>query len=173
MPTHSSEVDTTTLRGLGPTAFKAAMARFASGVTIVTTHDADGTPRGFTASSFCSVSLDPPLVLVCLAKSASSYPAFRDCDRFAVSVLRAEQTGLARRFAEKGADKFTHGRFVAGTSGVAVVDDALALVECTAEHRYEAGDHVILVGRVEHADAGSGSPAVYFDRGFSTLSERR
>jgi flavin reductase ActVB len=171
-PAHPSNVDETTRTGLDRSAFTEAMSRFASGVTIVTTVDAAGGAHGFTASSFCSVSLDPPLVLVCLARSANSYPVFAGCERFSVSVLRAEQADLALRFARTGTDKFGHGRFVTGAGGVSVVDGALALVECTAERVYEAGDHIILLGRVRHARVDEGSPAIYFNRSFSTLAEQ-
>ena len=92
-------------------AFREAMARFPAGVTIVTTADRAGRPRGFTASSFCSVSLDPPLVLVCLARSAESYPVFDTCDRFAVSMLGEDDADLAHRFATRRPDKFAVDRF--------------------------------------------------------------
>ena len=169
MPVHSPDAALTATEGLDVAAFKAAMARFASGVTIVTTRDPDGVRHGFTASSFCSVSLDPPLVLVCVARSATSYPAFAACERFAVSVLRAEQTELASRFARKGEDKFGGGGFVPGGTGQPVVAGALAVAECAATSRFDAGDHVILVGRVLRADATEGTPAVYFNRNFSEL----
>ncbi|MGW5577575.1 flavin reductase family protein [Micromonospora chokoriensis] len=168
-PVHSSDLDETTRRDLDRSTFTAAMSRFASGVTIVTTVDSAGVAHGFTASSFCSVSLEPPLVLVCLARSANSFPAFATCDRFAVSVLRAEQADLAMRFARKGADKFAQGRFVLAAGGVTVVDGALALVECTTERIDEAGDHVILLGRVRQARVDDGKPAIYFNRAFGTL----
>lgn len=86
--------------------FRAAMAQLAGGVVVVTTEDADGRPYGFTATSFCSVSMDPALVLVCLAETSSSYEAFMDCRGFAVSLLGQEQRALATRFATTGADKF-------------------------------------------------------------------
>ncbi|MET8833223.1 flavin reductase family protein [Micromonospora sp. NPDC004540] len=171
-PVHSSNVDDTTRPGLDRSAFTEAMSRFASGVTIVTTVDPDGVAHGFTASSFCSVSLDPPLVLVCLARSANSYAAFAGCDRFSVSVLRADQADLALRFARRGTDKFSNGRFVTGTGGVAAVDGALALLECTSDRTFDAGDHVILLGRVHHARVDEGSPAIYFNRTFRTLVDR-
>lgn len=91
---------------VAPEEFRAAMARFPSGVVVVTTRCQDGTPRGFTASSFCSVSLEPPMVLVCLANSADSAWSFARCDRFAVSVLTPVHQPLALRFATKGSDKF-------------------------------------------------------------------
>lgn len=153
-------------------AFRDAMARFPSGVTIVTTHDKAGTPRGFTSSSFCSVSADPPLVLVCLARSANSFPVFNRADHFAVSVLGCDHAEIAMRFATKSADKFAAGGFVATSTGALVVDRALAALECVTENQYDGGDHVIILGRV-HAvllSHGDGSPAVYVNRSFTTLS---
>ncbi|MDQ3760611.1 MAG: flavin reductase family protein [Actinomycetota bacterium] len=151
-------------------AFRDAMARFPSGVTIVTTHDESGMPQGFTASSFCSVSAEPPLVLVCLAKSANCYPVFAHNDRFAISFLQADHVNLARRFASKSADKFACGGFVRTPRGATVLEEALAVVECSVYSRHEAGDHMIMVGEVEQVLlADRRSPAVYFDRAFSTI----
>lgn len=146
------------------------MARFPSGVTIVTTQDETGKPHGFTASSFCSVSVEPPLVLVCLAKAANSYPVFARIDRFAISILRADQADLARRFANRNVDKFGCGGFVHTPLGSVVLQEALAVVECSVVSRYEGGDHVIMVGGVEQvALTDRNHPAVYFDRSFSTV----
>lgn len=152
------------------TAFRDTMARFPSGITIVTTSDESGRPYGFTASSFCSVSAEPPLVLVCLAKSAKSYPVFAGNDRFAISILHADQVNLARRFASRGADKFAEGRFIRTSGGGTVLEDALAVIECSVYRRYEGGDHMILVGEVQRLSLGEWRrPAVYFDRAFSTV----
>ncbi|MFF0038878.1 flavin reductase family protein [Streptomyces mirabilis] len=149
--------------------FKQAMASFPSGVTIVTTTDADGKWWGFTASSFCSVSMDPPLVLVCLARSAECHPVFEQAERFAVHVIGPEHTDLAVRFATRGADKFGDGDFVADERGIPVLQQAHVVLNCTAHARNDGGDHTILVGRVDEAVLGGGHPAVYFRRGFHTL----
>ncbi|MGW3283253.1 flavin reductase family protein [Streptomyces sp. NPDC001002] len=150
--------------------FRAAMARFPSGVVVVTTCCEDGTPRGFTASSFCSVSLEPPMVLVCLATSADSAPAFECCDRFAVSVLAPVHRPLATRFATKGADKFASGGLGLSPAGLPTVDRALSELDCTAHARHPAGDHTVLIGRVTGVRLGEGSPMVYYDRAFRTLA---
>ncbi len=153
-----------------PDGFRAAMASFPTGVTIVTTHDPEGLPYGFTANSFCSVSLEPPMVLVCLAKAAHSFPVFSGCRQFAVSILQAHHTELARRFASKRADKFAQGRFVRTTNGLTVVDDAVAVLECDLHQQHEAGDHVILVGLVHTVRmAPARTPVLYVDRSFGTV----
>lgn len=147
-----------------------AMARVPAGVALVTAHDRSGVPHGFTASSFVSVSMEPPLALVCLARTANSFPVFDSCSEFAVSVLREDHTGLAMRFARKSADKFAGGEFIRTARGGTVLDGALAVVECTVHERYPAGDHIILLGEVQSVHAEQkGVPAVYVDRGFAAL----
>jgi flavin reductase ActVB len=150
--------------------FRAAMSRFPAGVVIVTTRGDNGAPHGFTASSFCSVSLEPPLVLVCLATSANCHAVFSKASEFAVSILRGGQEDLAQRFATKSADKFSGGGFAATPKGLCVVEEALAVVECSVYMRAEAGDHMIILGLVERVGLSDpGMPVVYFNRGFSTL----
>ncbi|MFJ5259273.1 flavin reductase family protein [Streptomyces sp. NPDC088387] len=150
--------------------FRAAMARFPSGVVVVTTRCHDGTPRGFTASSFCSVSLDPPMILVCLANSADSATSFGGCDRFAVSVLSPVHRPLAERFATKGVDKFGSGGMRLSPDGLPTVERALSELDCVIHARHPAGDHVVLIGRVTGVRLGEGPPMVYYDRAFRTLA---
>ncbi|NYF59549.1 flavin reductase family protein [Micromonospora purpureochromogenes] len=170
MRSTDSTISDNGVRPVDPAAYREAMARFPSGVAIVTTHDEDGTPYGFTASSFCSVSLDPPLVLVCLARSANSFPVFQRSRHFAVSFLRSHHVDLAKRFASKSPDKFGAGGFVRTDGGATVLREALAAVECVIDSRHVAGDHVILVGGVQRVVLpDDGSPVVYFDRGFRAL----
>ncbi|WKK21828.1 flavin reductase family protein [Streptomyces olivoreticuli] len=155
--------------GYGLDEFRATMARFASGVVVATTRDADGNPHGFTASSFCSVSLDPPLVLVCLARTANSYEAFRSSSACAISILAEDQVGVARRFATKGGDKFGEGGFVELPNGSLGVSGALGVLECSVRDRHAAGDHVILVAEVRGIERGEGGPMVYFGGAFHRL----
>ncbi|MEU7587821.1 flavin reductase family protein [Micromonospora sp. NPDC049230] len=150
--------------------YRDAMARFPTGVAIVTTHDESGTPYGFTANSLCSVSLHPPMLLVCLAHAANSYPVFASSGTFAVSILGAHHTQLARRFAGKGVDKFAAGGFERTAGGATVLGDAASVLECEVHSRHTAGDHMILVGAVRDVRVtGDTEPAVYFDRGFHHL----
>ncbi|MGW8886185.1 flavin reductase family protein [Streptomyces sp. NPDC055749] len=150
-------------------AFRAAMAQLAGGVVVVTTEDAEGQPRGFTATSFCSVSMDPPLVLVCLAKTSSSYQVFTECRGFAVSLLRDEQSSLATRFARSGGDKFRAEGIATTPRLLPAVADALVVLDCAVHARHPAGDHIILVGAVRHVVPGRGEPLVYYDRAFRQL----
>ncbi|MEU9475151.1 flavin reductase family protein [Streptomyces sp. NPDC048191] len=153
-----------------PEEFRDAMARFPSGVVVVTARCEDGTPRGFTASSFCSVSLEPPLVLVCLADAADSAAVFASCDHFVVSVLAPEHQPLALLFATKGADKFSDALLRPSPAGLPAVHQAPVQLDCAAYARYPAGDHTILVGRVTGVRLGEGTPMVYCDRKFRTLT---
>jgi flavin reductase ActVB len=158
---------------VAPPAFRAAMSRFATGVTVVTTRDEENRPYGFTASSFCSVSLDPPLILVCLARTANSFQVFARSPRFAVSILQAQHAEVAARFATKRADKFDGCIIAPSPSGLPVVAQALAVVECELRNRHEAGDHIIMVGQVYGVQLSEGSPMVYFERAFHRLASQR
>ncbi|WP_188190212.1 flavin reductase family protein [Nonomuraea sp. SYSU D8015] len=153
-----------------PHTFRSAMAAFASGVTVITTTDEDAKPYGFTATSFCSVSLSPPLLLVCLAQTANCYPVFASCARFAVSMLRDGQDEVALRFATTRADKFGSGIVSRTPAGLPVIDSALCAIECSIQDRYDAGDHMLLLGRVDWVQFQNGAPLIYFNRAFHRLS---
>lgn len=142
-------------------AFRNALGCFATGVTIATTCDADGAPIGVTASSFNSVSLDPPLVLWSLAKSAQSRAAFRRSGHFAVHVLAASQEALSNRFARSGEDKFAGVDWRAGELGSPLLDEFAARFECRTRHEYEGGDHVILVGEVVAFESRDVAPLLF------------
>ncbi|OLT16172.1 flavin reductase [Pseudonocardia sp. CNS-139] len=150
--------------------FREAMSTFPSGVTIVTTADPDGRWWGFTATSFCSVSMDPPLVLVCLADTAECHPAFTAAERWNVHVIHPDHADLAARFATRGADKFTDAGFVPDGNGVPVLERTCVTLNCTLHARHPGGDHTILLGRVERTRVGDELPAVYFRRGFHELT---
>jgi flavin reductase ActVB len=150
-------------------AFREVMATFPSGATIVTTVDPADRWWGFTATSFCSVSIDPPLVLFCLARSAQCHPAFQRATRWAVHIVGRDHAELAMRFADRGADKFAGAGFVSGTRGVPVLPDVCAILECSRHAQYPGGDHTILVGRVDAARVGTGQPVTYVRRAFHDL----
>lgn len=146
--------------------FRDVVGTFPTGVTVVT---APG-PAGLTTNAFSSVSLDPPLVLVCFDNGSRTLPAVRECGRFAVNVLRAGQEDLAAVFASKAvaAEKFaavTH----TVEHGVPVLDDALAWIACEVVELVDAGDHTIGIGRVTALEAFEGEPLVFFRGGYGTL----
>ncbi|QIX53555.1 flavin reductase family protein [Rhodococcus sp. DMU1] len=148
-------------------AFREAMARFPSGVTIVTTVDEEGRQRGFTASSFCSVSMDPQLVLVCLATGAECHDGFERADTWLIHIAGMEHEAIVRRFAIRGADKFAGNDFTPHASGLPHLADAPVVLECRAHARYPGGDHTILVGEVVSVGLGDRAPVVYYDRTFT------
>jgi flavin reductase ActVB len=151
--------------------FRDAMAMFPSGITIVTTTDEDGRWWGFTASAFCAVSADPPLVLVCLASSAECHPVFERAQKWVVHIIHSEHVDLALRFATRGADKFADAAFTADADGLPILADPCVMLRCSLFARYDGGDHTILVGHVDQARVDTGQPpAVYFRRGFRPMS---
>jgi flavin reductase (DIM6/NTAB) family NADH-FMN oxidoreductase RutF len=145
--------------------FRAALGMFPTGVTIVTARDARGHRVGLTASSFNSVSLDPPLVLWSLSQRAGSLPAFAGGSHYAINVLAAEQRSLAQRFASPHADRFAGLAFREGVGGAPILEGAAAVFECFNRSRYEEGDHVIFVGEVEHCEHRPGAVPLVFHGG--------
>jgi flavin reductase (DIM6/NTAB) family NADH-FMN oxidoreductase RutF len=151
-------------------ALRDALGRFATGVTIVTTADpVSGEPVGFTANSFTSVSLEPPILLVCLAHTAASYALFKASETFAVNVLAAEQVETAKVFARRGADKFAAVGWHPGARGAPLIDGSLARFDCAMHERVTAGDHDVLLGRVLGFSRHDGRALVYHSGGFATL----
>ena len=151
--------------------FREAMAAYPTGVTIVTTTDAEGMKQGFTATSFASLSLDPPLVLVSLARTAACHAAFEQAEAWAINVLTVSQSAHALRFATRGAAKFAEGDFSIGITGSPVLDDSAMVIECSAHAKPDGGDHTILIGRVERVVLSARPPVVYADRRFRGLAE--
>ncbi|MDR2128686.1 MAG: flavin reductase family protein [Burkholderiaceae bacterium] len=122
---------------------------FATGVAIMTTRAADGSPVGLTVNSFASVSLDPPLVLWSLSRKSGSLPAFRQATHYAILVLAVEQKALAECFAKSGVDRWQGLPITAGVGDVPLLPDCAATFECQSHAQHEAGDHIILVGEVQ------------------------
>ncbi|MFB7233050.1 flavin reductase family protein [Streptomyces fimicarius] len=150
-----------------PADFARTMAHVPTPVTVVTTVDPSGRRWGFTASSFTSLSLDPPLVLVCPAKSASCYEAFVFADRFLVNVLASDQAGIAAVFARSGADKFAETPMEPCEAGLPGLRGATARLSCRLEDVLDGGDHSILIGRVEEVSVRDAEPLVYYNRAFA------
>lgn len=149
--------------------FRAVLGRFASGITVITTRDTDGTPHGMTVSAFSSLSLDPPLILVCIANEATMAPLMARTASFAVNILSAGQESVSRRFAGKFDDRFAGIGYHDGELGDPVLEDVLAWMQCRIVARHDAGDHVIVVGQVEQAGATDGKPLLYYRGGYATL----
>ena len=147
---------------ISPDDFRRVLSHFASGVTIVTTSDGEQRPTGLTASAFCSVSLDPPLILICVDHKSQSYPHLRESGRFAINILHQGHEQLSRRFASSRLDKFDGVAFKLGTLGVPLIDEALAHLECRTVSAHVEGDHTIFVGRVEGIGVGEGEPLLYY-----------
>jgi flavin reductase (DIM6/NTAB) family NADH-FMN oxidoreductase RutF len=147
-------------------AFTSAMSRVPAPVTVVTTVDESGGRWGFTSSSFGSVSLDPPLVLVCLDKKASTHPAFIAARYFMVNILTQEQADIARRFARSGTDRFAADDMRPCELGLPGLHAPCARVACSMHSVVSAGDHSILIGRVEATYVGGRVPLVYCDRSY-------
>jgi flavin reductase (DIM6/NTAB) family NADH-FMN oxidoreductase RutF len=148
---------------ISPDDFRNVLSHFASGVTIVTTCDADQRPTGLTASAFSSVSLDPPLVLICVDHKSNSFPHLQGSGKFAINILHREHENLSRRFASSKIDnKFDGVEFRLGALGLPLIDEALASLECRTVNAHVEGDHTIFVGRVESITVGTGEPLVYY-----------
>ncbi|HAD09720.1 MAG TPA: nitrilotriacetate monooxygenase [Porticoccaceae bacterium] len=149
--------------------FRDAMGCFATGVTVVTAKSADGEKVGCTANSFSSVSLDPPLVLWAIAKNANSYDTFMAAKHFAIHVLHSGQEEVSRLFATKEADKFGQVPWTEGQEGTPLLEDYSVRFECTTEHRYEGGDHIIIVGRVHTMDNPDAEPLGFYQGKYAKI----
>lgn len=152
--------------------FRAVLGRFASGVTIVTVRDAEGKDHGMTVSAFCSLSLDPPLVLFCVDHAASMHDLLLEHPRFGISVLSSSQEAFSRRFADQESERSERFYGIAyrrGESEVVLLDDALAHLECRVLRHHDSGDHTIFVAEVERGRALDGRPLLYFRGGYAQL----
>jgi flavin reductase (DIM6/NTAB) family NADH-FMN oxidoreductase RutF len=148
-----------------------AMGRFATGVTVVTTVDADGRPAGCTVSAFCSLSLDPPLVLVCVDRGRRMHGLLAAASGFAVNVLAADQRDVATVFARNPEDRFAGLVTSRGSSGGVLLGGAVAHVECAREDVLGGGDHVIVVGRVCGLATFPGEPLLYAGGAFLDVAK--
>lgn len=153
-------------------AFRGAMARFASGVTVVSARDGKGDIRSATVSAFVSVSLAPPLLLVSIASRSGTLGAALDAARFGVTVLHSGQERLALHCARPSKDRQAELQWVEGKTGVPLLAAGLARFECAVADRIDAGDHTLLLGRVLDVESGDDRPLIYFGRAFHTLSPR-
>jgi flavin reductase (DIM6/NTAB) family NADH-FMN oxidoreductase RutF len=154
---------------IDPDTFRSVLGRFASGVTIVTARDTAGVDHGMTVSAFCSLSLDPPMVLMCVDHSASMHELILSHPPVGVSILSVPQEAYSRRFADTETEKFDGIAYHRGEAGVVLLEDALAHLECTPVNHIDAGDHTIVVARVDRAAARAGQPLLYYRGGYAQL----
>lgn len=137
------------------------LGQFATGVTVITSRAADGRKIGLTANSFTSVSLDPPLILWCLNRTAGSASDFLETPKYAIHVLAEEQEQISRHFAKPAADKFAELPHGECPDGVPLLPGAVATLLCRSFRHYEAGDHLIFVGEIEHFELAGGDPLIF------------
>ena len=145
-----------------PDDFRAALSRFPSGITVVTSRGSGGELHGITVSAFCSVSLNPPLILACIEKTTGSHEAISETKVFAVNILGSGQDDLSERFSLPYVDKFGGVDLMTGTGDVPLLADALVILECRLRNAYDGGDHTVFIGEVENVAIRDGNPLVYF-----------
>ena len=156
--------------GHDPRTLRGALGCFATGVTVVTCLNADGDPAGLTVNSFTSVSLDPPLLLVCLAKNAASATALTEASHFAVNVLQTGQQPASIRFSTRDEDRFGATPWSCGEAGAPILKDSLGVFECERFAVHDGGDHHILIGEVVKASFDGGlDPLLYFRGSYRRL----
>jgi flavin reductase (DIM6/NTAB) family NADH-FMN oxidoreductase RutF len=148
------------------------MGHFATGVTIITSRRAAGELHGLTANAFTSVSLVPPLLLICVDKNAESYPCFSETKVFTVNILASDQEGLSRKFAVSGGNKFEGVSYRIGGNGAPILNGALAYIECTVAKEVDAGDHTVYLGEIQEAETPhEGKPLLFFRGGYRELGD--
>jgi len=149
-----------------PATYRTVLGHFATGVVIVTAIDGEE-PVGMACNSFTSVSLDPPLVLFCAAKSSTTWPRIQAAGKWAANVLDDDGEEICRLFAQKGADRFARIAYTPGRTGSPILEDALAFADCETLVEHDAGDHVIVVGRViELGYQPEGKPLLFYRGGY-------
>lgn len=157
--------------GVGPAFFRELLGRFASGVAVLTTRTPDGSVAGMTASSVSSVSLDPPLLSVCVDLSAEIHQPLFDVGMFVINILADDQEELSRRFAAKGTDRFAGVGYRTVEAGLPVLNGTVAHIECRVQHTFPAGDHSIVVGRVVGGRVEERRrPLIYYRGGYGGMT---
>jgi flavin reductase (DIM6/NTAB) family NADH-FMN oxidoreductase RutF len=153
-----------------PSRFRAACSRFPTGVAILTLLGVDGLPYGLTVNSFTSVSLDPPLILVCVDNRSHVLKQFAPNCKFAVNILSEHQRTLSQLFARRGNDRFSATEWIPGRFGAPIFPETLASFECELSQSVQAGDHQVLIGRVEEVSHSEGNGLVYFSSAYRRLA---
>lgn len=163
----------TSTLSVDPPRFRTVLGQFSSGVVLITAAGPDG-PVGFTCQSFASVSLDPPLVSFCVGATSTSYPHIRRTGSFTVNVLGRHQESVSRRFARTGVDRWAGVAWRPGPAGNPLVEGTLAWLDCTIVAEHGAGDHTVVIGRVDSlgGDEGPADPLVFYRGEYRTLAPR-
>lgn len=154
---------------VAPAVFRRVCGVFATGVAVAAATGRDGKPHGITVNSFTSVSLHPPLVLVCIGHKAATHGPFSTAAHFALNFLDESQQDLSERFASSHPRRFEGLRWRAGETGAPVLEDALGVLECETWRKMDAGDHTVFLGLVRSARARDGRPLVYFSGKYRRL----
>lgn len=149
--------------------YRRLLSCFATGVTVITTRDPDDCPVGMTASAVSAVSLDPPLILVCVDHGADFHSALSESAAFVVNILASDQGDLARRFATRETDKFSGVAYTTHPTGQPVLDGLVAYIVCERWDALEAGDHTVFLGRVAGGESSNRAPLLYFRGGYGSL----
>jgi flavin reductase (DIM6/NTAB) family NADH-FMN oxidoreductase RutF len=164
-------IDRSIDHSIDPLDLRRALGAFPTGISVITARDGDGRPRGMTANSFTAVSLDPPLLLVCVGKSASSFPAFADCEAFGVNLLHERQQSLSRLFASKTTDKFSGVDHAIVTTGAPILKDCLTWFDCCLHQRVDAGDHIVLLGRIAALGTTTLKPLAFYRGRYASVGD--
>ena len=153
-----------------PAHFRQLLGRFATGVTVITAHDAAGTPVGMTANTLVSVSLIPPLISVCIDHAADMHRTLGQASAFTINILASNQEAVSRRFAEEGTRRFEGIGFSRSERGGIILDGVLAHLECERVAEHPAGDHSIYLGRVVGGKSSDGEPLLYYRGGYAGMT---
>lgn len=145
------------------------MSRFATGVAVITSRAPSGELVGLTANSLTSVSLTPPLLLWCISKTTPSFEVFRECSHYAINILAETQLEISNRFANPSPDKFAGLNWAEGRGGAPVLSECIAHFECANTSQYPGGDHLIMVGTIEHYSVSEGAPLLYYASRYAAL----
>jgi len=166
----SSNAATPTAPDLDSTLFRSACGKFSTGITVVTIIGEDGQPYGMTANSFTSVSLDPPLVLICIDRKAAILPRLESARFIGINVLAEDQTAISAQFARRGVNRFEAAGWFAGQTGVPLLEGLLAYFECALSQVIDGGDHRIFLAEVRHLKCFEGRPLLYFASAYRVLA---
>ena len=158
---------------INPKDFRNTVGLFATGITVITSVDENGKAIGLTANSFTSVSLNPPIVLVCIDRAVTSFSAFQNAGEFAVNVLSSDQTEISNRFATSGDEKWLGVKYETWMGRAPILPNCLANIECKTREIYDSGDHIIITGDVTNLSSTDGNPLIYWKGQYAHLRSKQ